>query len=376
MLGQPELRDMLKRPQLVQLSQRITSWYHLGPLTREEVPEYVKYRLSMAGFVRGQLFPPATMRRLIGFSGGVPRLINVICDRALLGVYVQGKEVVDPATLTTAAGEVSGNGTPGNRGHRVFAIIFTGMFLALLASLGLFYFKEKTKETTPLPGLFAQAGNAPSKMPAGVKTALDGAAGNMSKDMAYEALFKQWQAGYEEGTGQSVCDQAQRQGLQCLSGRENMNNLIQMNRPAVLRFIDEKGGEYYGAILSLRDGEASVALADKRRTVGAKEIAQWWTGEYFLLWRAPQGFTGRLLRPGERGPLASWVKEQLSLIEGGSAPVKTDDFYGRETAKRVKRIQSAAGLISDGIVGPKTIIHLSDAVDNGDPLLNAARGGD
>ncbi|MBI5102653.1 MAG: AAA family ATPase [Nitrospirae bacterium] len=107
MLGQPQLREMLGREDLKQLSQRITARYHLGPLSRKDVPAYIAHRLAVAG-VRTRLFPDTTIGRIFGHSGGVPRLINVLCDRALLGTYAQGKETVDNETLVKAADEVFG----------------------------------------------------------------------------------------------------------------------------------------------------------------------------------------------------------------------------------------------------------------------------
>lgn len=107
MLGQPELREMLAREDLRQLSQRITARYHLGPLSLQEVPAYIAHRLAVAG-VRGRLFPEALIRKIFGLSNGIPRLINLLCDRALLGTYAQGREEVDLPTLVKASQEVFG----------------------------------------------------------------------------------------------------------------------------------------------------------------------------------------------------------------------------------------------------------------------------
>jgi type II secretory pathway predicted ATPase ExeA len=107
MLGQPELKDILARPELRQLSQRITARYHLGPLSRQDISAYVSHRLTVAGGKK-RLFSPSSIRLLYRLSGGVPRLINLLCDRALLGAYVQEKSRVDRSTLRKAAGEVLG----------------------------------------------------------------------------------------------------------------------------------------------------------------------------------------------------------------------------------------------------------------------------
>ncbi len=104
LLGQPELSRILARPELRQLAQRIVARYHLGPLTRPEVAAYVGHRLAVSG-ARRPLFPASLMGRLYRLSGGVPRVLNMLCDRALLGTFVQGREKVSRATLSQAAHE-------------------------------------------------------------------------------------------------------------------------------------------------------------------------------------------------------------------------------------------------------------------------------
>ena len=122
LIGQPELATMLERPELRQLAQRIVARYHLGPLTKPEVAAYVQHRLEVAGTQR-QLFPPALMGRLHSLGGGIPRIINVLCDRALLGAYAQGKERVDRATLEQAAREVFNRSSARRRNvRRSFAV--------------------------------------------------------------------------------------------------------------------------------------------------------------------------------------------------------------------------------------------------------------
>ncbi|MBI5675189.1 MAG: AAA family ATPase [Nitrospirae bacterium] len=105
LLGQPELRKKLSKPELRQLSQRIIARYHLGPLSRKDVSAYVTHRLAIAG-MSNEIFPPSTIRKIYSLSGGVPRLINVLCDRALLGTFVQKERKVKKSTLKKAAGEV------------------------------------------------------------------------------------------------------------------------------------------------------------------------------------------------------------------------------------------------------------------------------
>jgi general secretion pathway protein A len=140
MIGQPELRDMLSKPELRQLSQRITARYHLGALTKGEVSSYVAHRLSVAGGHTG-LFPASTVRHIFRLSGGVPRLINVLCDRSLLGAYVEGKQAVDRRTLARASEEVLGGTAPEVPPARKYALAIASLLLiALGTALGAAYY--------------------------------------------------------------------------------------------------------------------------------------------------------------------------------------------------------------------------------------------
>ncbi|MHB8881931.1 MAG: ExeA family protein [Thermodesulfovibrionales bacterium] len=151
MLGQPELRDMLGRDDLRQLSQRITARYHLGPLAPEDVAAYIAHRLAVAG-VRGSLFPDATIGKICRLTNGIPRLINVLCDRALLGAYAQGRELVDAETLKKAAGEVLGKKEipsylSGNR-MKIFAA--AGFVLILLLASWFYAARNRPSPGAPL----------------------------------------------------------------------------------------------------------------------------------------------------------------------------------------------------------------------------------
>ncbi|KAF0189440.1 MAG: peptidoglycan-binding domain [Desulfobulbaceae bacterium] len=131
LLGQPELRQLLDQEEVAQINQRITSRYHLLPLAAEDVPAYVEHRLAVAGS-RKRLFSKAALKRVGELSRGIPRLINVLCDRSLLGAYVEEKEQVDLKIVNQAAREVFG----GRTGKKGLASLTRGISLQIfLASL-------------------------------------------------------------------------------------------------------------------------------------------------------------------------------------------------------------------------------------------------
>src|SRR5687767_12671985 len=107
LIGQPELRELLGRVELRQLAQRITGRYHLAPLSGPETAAYVRHRLRVAGSTR-EIFTNGALREVQRLSGGVPRLINIISDRALLGAFTEDLHVVRAGVVRRAAGEVFG----------------------------------------------------------------------------------------------------------------------------------------------------------------------------------------------------------------------------------------------------------------------------
>ena len=141
LIGQPELRDMLARPELEQLAQRVIARYHLDALTPRETVQYIHHRLSVAGLKGAFPFDEAAMQRIHALSRGVPRRINLLCDRALLGAYASGKPQVDVAILDKAAAEVRGEMPPRRRrvgARSVRTRVAAALGLGVIAGAALF----------------------------------------------------------------------------------------------------------------------------------------------------------------------------------------------------------------------------------------------
>ena len=112
LIGQPELRDMLARPDLEQLAQRVIARFHLGPMTEAETAHYIAHRMGVAGHTGALPFDARALHRIHQLSRGVPRRVNLLCDRALLGAYATGQAMVDQTIAEKAAGEVFGRDIP------------------------------------------------------------------------------------------------------------------------------------------------------------------------------------------------------------------------------------------------------------------------
>ena len=372
LLGQPELALILERPELRQLSQRIVARYHLGPLTKTEVAAYVRHRLEIAGAQR-QLLPARLMGRLYRLSGGVPRVINVLCDRALLGAYVQGKERIDAATLAQAAREVFHRPTawPGLlRKLGAGAILLTGAALALAV-----YWKEQgeprpvalqpsvavpTKPAAPAPAAKPAAVVPPDTLEWPADQALAD-----SRAIADAALFRAWGADYP---GRDACRRADSLGLRCYSARAGLDELRELNRPAVLLLRDGQGREFYATLIALGDKTAGFALGTPTTTVAIGALAAQWSGQYTLLWRMPPD-AHENIRSGERGPAVAWLARQLALSRGDKAEPGEDPLFDQTLLRQVKQFQLAQGLIPDGVVGPRTLMRLAALADETAPKL-------
>ncbi|MCG8091369.1 MAG: AAA family ATPase [Candidatus Thiodiazotropha taylori] len=151
LVGQPELRSLLNRPELRQLAQRVTARYHLTPLSRSETRAYILHRLKVAGLER-PLFTDGAIRRVYKLSGGIPRLINILCSRGMLAAYGKRKGQVSRGMLSQVARELRGEEGLVSRfpswGWMVAGASATLLVLALLPQVDLFQlFAEPSAET-------------------------------------------------------------------------------------------------------------------------------------------------------------------------------------------------------------------------------------
>jgi general secretion pathway protein A len=363
LLGQPELAAMLARPELRQLAQRIIARYHLEPLDRQEVAAYVQHRLGVSGAQR-QLFPLALTGPLYRLSGGIPRIINVLCDRALLGTYAQSKEKVDRATLKQAAKEVFHN--PAAQRSMMLPIL-AGLLLAVLAA-ALYLLVVQTPAQTK-----AEVRTAAAKPLAALPNVLEWPATyplDHSQEMAYTVLFKTWGTDYKGG---DTCRQAEAIGLSCLTTRGGLDELRQLNLPAVLLMRDSQGQKFYATLTRLDDSSATFDVGAETRVVGLGALAQQWSGHYTLLWRMPP-VASKNLHLGDHGPDVEWLGRQLAQLDGKAAETTKDQVFDEAMMREVKQFQLAQGLIPDGAVGPQTMMRLSVAADKTVPKLNREQG--
>ena len=141
LIGQPELRTMLERPELEQLAQRVIARFHLKALSEVETEHYIRHRLSVAGLTRGLPFDRKALRRIHEIARGVPRRINLLCDRVMLGAYGHNRHSIDLAMIDKAALEVFGkaeaevgDSSPASQRKAKWIVVSAGVLLLGVAS--------------------------------------------------------------------------------------------------------------------------------------------------------------------------------------------------------------------------------------------------
>ncbi len=299
LIGQPELRKLLAREDLRQLAQRITGRYHLDPLSREETAAYIRHRLRVAGATR-DVFTRAALREIYRVSGGIPRLINIVCDRALLGAYTQDQHQVSAPLVRRAGAEVFGHElTPAWMPvllSAVAAVLIAGSAAALwrytplgrlsdLMHSGAPDRPETAAQRTPAPVTTAvpptisaaPVQSASTNLAAPTVASVGPQAGGSAKlaqllasygdntdtDSAFGALLGLWKARYARNSTDG-CSQALEQDLQCLMQRGSLAQLRLLNRPAILMLTDDAGASHQVVLRSLSDDERDTAARRAR----------------------------------------------------------------------------------------------------------------
>ncbi len=415
LIGQPELRSQLAAPGMEQLAQRVIARYHLQALSAAETSAYVAHRLVVAGLAGAKPFDSRALRRVHALTAGVPRRINLLCDRALLGAYAQGLARADRRTVDRAALEVFGpaQGAPAGvrRGPAVAAlaavlVLVAGLLLiagisgtgglgsqpnpALASAMPAASTAASTASSTAASERMTAAASAsaaatapasasamlsPAGRPAASQlvalpafdAAADWPALATDEAPALRALAQAW--GVQLAAG-APCGQAAAQGLVCWRQRAgNLPLLSQLDRPVVLALVRDDGRRAYAQLLALGSSGAALAAGGRRWSVSSAQLAALWRGELVTFWRQ----TDRLapgLAPGASGPAVAALHQALAQAAGTpDAVVPARPVYDSALRQRVAEFQLAAGLNPDGLTGPTTFMLLNRALAVDEPRL-------
>ena len=408
LIGQPELSALLARPDLRQLASRITARYHLTPLSAAETREYIEHRLRVAG-AQSEIFPQAAIQKVYQYARGVPRLINIICDRALLGAYAQQTRKVSPQIVSKAATEALGQ-LPGDHEigpHRRMQWTDYGWIVAVALCTALFVWSYTRTPTPPAP--VAVGDTAPAKPPtmASAKTLdaadpeipaqpplatpptlspalpVSAAAGTARKEeggltalsstaqplnVVVGRMIRLWDADLTISRGESVCETLHRRGLECYRSQGSWTDLGQMNRPAVLTLdLPELGAQYF-LLRQLSTTHASLDTALGTLQIPLDELDSVWNGEFLLLWRRETAET--YIGESTAGASIPWLWQRLASMGAATLPDPIPRRYDSGLNVALRNFQRERGLIVDGTAGIRTLIALGEG-QPGTPTLAA-----
>jgi general secretion pathway protein A len=193
-------------------------------------------------------------------------------------------------------------------------------------------------------------------------------------EAALGKLFALWGALYDPAKGRG-CDQATRQGLECLFQKGSWAQLRALNRPAVLTLTDDLGRNHQVVLTGLDDEHARIDLGGEQREVSISAVSRYWFGDFLLLWRPPLAVV-KALAPGMRGDDVRWLRDGLRAAQGLPAAPPGNDVYDDELVQLVQEFQRQHRLAVDGIAGVQTQIALDTALNaTGSPTIVARAGG-
>jgi general secretion pathway protein A len=372
----------------------------------------------VAGLKGPRPFEREAVQRIHTLARGVPRRINLLCDRALLGAYSTGKARVDRKVVDKAATEVFGKAPsaatawvshPGRAalvgsGALGAALLIGAIGLALqgdaprpAAVAGVASAPRAAASTPALPKGSAPAASAAlataaaSAASTASATAAIGAspistassppavAGATAADAPLGALIRTEKEAWRElapawnlAVGDSEpCQVAPRSDVLCFKGNGSLALIRQLGRPGILTLrptegkADDKPG--YALLTGLTGQTATLRMQGVSHTVSLESLARAWRGEFATYWKAPAGYRDKLVE-GNTGPVVDWLAARLAKLQGETPPADKQVFNAALKAK-VYAFQFAQELKPDGVAGPETFMLLSRATGVDEPRL-------
>jgi len=411
LIGQPELGEKLALHELRQLNQRITARYHLKPLDDQEAFQYISYRLHVAGIRRKALFDRAAARLVYKLSGGTPRVINALCDRALLIGYTREAQNISKAIVRQAYREIRGERVIDSRpartwrdfmpspslvGAAVVVLIIAIPLNRIASQWGSFneIISSGEPAATERQGLSRADARAdrPDEAASGLNPAakrvlqqiagdtpepaeaeappvsdISAAFAELSPDTtrqaAAAALLRAWNftlvTAYpksdDPGDLRTFAEQ-HRFSFERLEPA--IDQLLAINLPAMVR-LEIDGERYWSALTTFEDGQRlriTTGTGDAIH-VNRDTFRDHYQSEALFFWRDPAPNTP-VLREGRTGSEVAALKEDLRALDR-LPPSNTNDRYDQATATAVSRLQSETGLIVDGIAGKQVRMVLT-----------------
>lgn len=378
LVGQPELQRLLQTTQLRQLAQRITGRYHLLPLDEKETADYITFRLHTAGGDK-QLFDRSSTKLIAKYSHGIPRLINLICDKSLNLSYHKGNVVVDKQTVHQACEEVMQfqaeiyqQDQPVRRSFEwpTWGSAAIGVFAAVGIGWTVMQ-KMPSQVSTSIQSTPIQVAQTTSQpVIAEMNEQLTSEQRNMlleqtQSNLAVNELYKLW--GYRASVRDNLCLSEPQSTMRCERKMATWPLLVQQNRPVILE-LNYQGQVGYVLLYAIGNDKVEVLNGSQRLRLPVSWLKPLWQGNIIELWQAPLRET---LRLDMEGP-AIEVLDTLLAQAVNEQPLGTD-IFDAALKERVELFQRWQGIGVDGIAGQRTLERLQQSVQTDAPALKQIR---
>ncbi|HDM8184358.1 TPA: AAA family ATPase [Vibrio harveyi] len=374
LVGQPELQRLLQTTQLRQLAQRITGRYHLLPLDEKETADYITFRLHTAGGDK-QLFDRSSTKLIAKYSHGIPRLINLICDKSLNLSYHKGNVVIDKQTVHQACEEVMQfqaeiyqQDQPVRRSFEwpTWGSAAIGVFAAVGIGWAVMQ-KMPSQVSTSIQSNPIQVAQTTSQpVIAEMNEQLTSEQRNMlleqrQSNLAVNELYKLW--GYRASVRDNLCLSEPQSTMRCERKMATWPLLVQQNRPVILE-LNYQGQVGYVLLYAIGNDKVEVLNGSQRLRLPVSWLKPLWQGNIIELWQAPLRET---LRLDMEGP-AIEVLDTLLAQAVNEQPLGTD-IFDAALKERVELFQRWQGIGVDGIAGQRTLERLQQSVQTDAPAL-------
>ena len=407
LVGQPELLDILAQQELRQLNQRVVSRFHLSPLDKDDLSNYINHRLHRAG-AKKAIFDSNCAAVLFRLTGGVPRLINLVCHQSLVAAYSTGAQTVSAKLVKQAASEILSEDKKSPRK----IVWLLGIVVALGLSGGLILTLSPAKLLNQFSPVMAQL-DAPEEISVVANDQPLGLVGEMPSEeldgviepllpepivelpvtqevsLQPEQLAPQTNANPFVGLlalwGTEAADVYSEEELTAVASlamlrsekvtTADMDTLEQINRPGIIWLLEETG--YLKSYVLERLDLSMVRLQDRQGTVdiSVEDFQQRWNGSYLYLWRPPQSYVSPLSATSyaieniSNPELVDWLQAQLAALDNSRDIIISGGRYTAAIAQQVLGFQKQQGLAADGILGRETLMRLAQLSGDNIPLL-------
>jgi len=370
LIGQPELQQKLKMPQLRQLAQRMTGRYHLLPLNQDETRDYIKFRLTLAGG-SPELFSSQSIKYIARQTNGIPRLINLVCDASLKQSYSLGEAKPSNATVQAACDDVMSfqTGSVPTVNDRAVKSSSNPMLASLiiggLLAVGAYWYTPSL--VTPwvessIQQKYPQVDNVEQQKTVFNSQLKEVLNQSINQEAALADLYKVW--GFRASVLDQLCLNNNESLFRCQLAEATLDELVQANRPVLLT-LDIDGQSRFATLYAVSDSHVQLLVGGKLVTFERQWLSSIWQGQYRSIWQSAWNET---LKQGMEGESVAKLDKALSRVLG--EPDSESVQFDSDVKRKVELFQRWQGLTVDGVAGQKTLQLLERLSQQDAPTLN------